>query len=71
MVKYSKNTMYEKLLGREEREIERNERETREEGEMREKGAGSPLFIFFSLTWARWSTGVALERGWILDSSFR
>ena len=46
MVLHGINTICEKFWGKKDKEFERDERETKEEGEMREKGAGSP-FLFF------------------------
>ena len=43
-----KNTICEKFWGKKEREFEKDERETREEGEMREKEAGSPHLFFLA-----------------------
>ena len=54
MVKYGKNTICEKLLGREEREIEGKKREMREERDERFGGWKHP-FLFFSPTLACWS----------------
>ena len=67
VVKYGKNTIYEKLLGRKEREIEGKERQKRE---MRDLGVRSPRFYFSGQPGHAGEPRVVLEHGRVPDSSF-